>query len=104
MLLTVTLTGVDVVWLPARSRARAVRAWLPLVAVVVFQETEYGALVSSLPRAAPSRRNWTPTTPTLSLALALTGTVAETVDPPAGAVTDTVGGTLSGVETENEIG
>jgi hypothetical protein len=75
-----------------------------LDAVVVFQDTEYGALVSSLPRAAPSRRNWTPTTPTLSAASAVTDTVAETVEPPAGAVTDTVGGTPSGVDTENETG
>src|SRR5256886_8714905 len=41
-LLTVTLTAAEVVRLPAPSRATAVRVWLPLVAVVVFQETAYG--------------------------------------------------------------
>ena len=37
---TVTLTGTEVVELVAASRAIARRAWLPLVAVVVFQLTE----------------------------------------------------------------
>jgi len=57
-----------------------------LAAPVVFQETEYGALVSSAPRLAPSSLNCTPATvrrPTM-LTLALTGTVPETVDPEAG--------------------
>ena len=40
MLETVTLTGLEVVVLPAASRAIARRVWAPLVAVVVFQETE----------------------------------------------------------------
>ena len=51
-------------------RARAVKVWLPGVAPVVFQLTVYGAEVSSAPRFAPSRRNCTPATPTLSDALA----------------------------------
>jgi len=38
-LLTVTVTPVDVVVFPAASRARALRVWPPLAAVVVFQET-----------------------------------------------------------------
>ena len=37
---TVTVTAVDVLWLPAASRARAVRECEPLATVVVFQETE----------------------------------------------------------------
>src|SRR3989442_10089013 len=69
---TVTVTAADVVTLPAASRATAVRVWAPLVAVVVAQETEYGAVVASAPRVAPSSLNCTPTTPTLSLALAET--------------------------------
>ena len=52
--------------------------------------------MSSAPRAAPSSRNWTPTTPTLSLAVAETVTAEpETVAPFAGAVIDTVGGVVS---------
>jgi hypothetical protein len=62
-----------------------------LLAVAVFQETEYGAVVTSAPRLAPSSLNWTPATvsdPTM-LTLALTGTVPETVEPEAGEVTVT---------------
>ena len=62
----------------------------------MFQATEYGAVVSSAPRSAPSSRNCTPTTPTLSDALAVTFTEPDTVAPAAGAVSATVGGTLSG--------
>src|SRR5207253_1864228 len=77
-------------------RATAVTVWLPLVAVVVFQVTEYGVAVSSAPRFTPSSLNWTPTTPTLSAAVAVTAVVVpETVAPPAGAVIDTVGGVVS---------
>src|SRR5215510_13293958 len=42
VLLTVTATWADVVWLPAASRARAVSVWPAFVAVVVFHETLYG--------------------------------------------------------------
>ena len=66
---TVTVTAAEVVTLPAASRATAVRLCDPLLADVVFHGTEYGAVVSSAPSAAPSRRNCTPTTPTLSEAL-----------------------------------
>ena len=45
--------------------------------------------------AAPSSRNWTPATPTLSVALALTLTVPDTVAPAAGAVMATVGAVVS---------
>ena len=71
----VTVTGDDVVRLPAASRAIAVSVWLPAVAPLVFQAVLYGALVSSAPRFAPSSWNWTPATPWLSVALAVTVTV-----------------------------
>ena len=41
--------------------------------------------MSSEPSAEPLTRNWTPATPVLSDASAATGTMPETVDPPAGA-------------------
>src|SRR5439155_13299155 len=94
---TVTVTAADVVVLPAASRARAVSVWLPLLAVVVFHETEYGAAVSSAPRLLPSNRNWTPATPTLSLALADTATVPATATLLLGLVRETVGGVVSTV-------
>src|SRR5688572_9375403 len=94
-LLTVTVTPAEVRVLPAASRATAVIVWLPLVAVVVFHDVAYGAVVSSAPRLFPSSLNWTPTTPTLSLALADAVIVPDTVAPPAGAVTDTVGSVVS---------
>ena len=96
-LATVTVTTADVVEFPAASRARALRPCEPSAAVALSQEVEYGAVVSSVPRFAPSRRNCTPATPTLSEALAVTVVVAETVAPAAGAVTDTVGGVVSPV-------
>jgi len=67
---TVTVTGADVVWLPAASRATAVSVCEPSLEAVVSTEIEYGAEVSSAPSAAPSPKNRTPTTPTLSDALA----------------------------------
>jgi hypothetical protein len=51
--------------------------------------------VTSAPRFAPSSLNCTPTTPTLSAALAETVVVPATVAPAAGAVIETVGGVLS---------
>src|SRR6059036_2605324 len=96
---TVTLTAADVAVLPAASRATAVKVWDPLTASVVFHEREYGAAVTSAPRFAPSSLNCTPTTPTLSVALAETVTVPETVEPAAGAVMETVGGVVSGGAT-----
>src|SRR3989442_2222692 len=89
---TVTVTATAVVVLPAASRATAVSACDALLAVVVSHASAYGAVVSSTPTFAPSRRNWTPTTPTLSDALALIVVVPETVAPLAGAVRLTVGG------------
>ena len=96
-LLTVTLTAVEVFVLPAASRATAVNVWAPLVAVVVSHVIVYGVAVSSAPRFAPSSMNWTPATPTLSEAVALTVMVAETVAPAAGLVTDTAGAVPSRV-------
>ena len=52
--------------------------------------------MSSAPRFAPSRVNCTPATPMLSAASALTGVVPDTVAPAAGALTETVGGVVSG--------
>src|SRR5881296_1492230 len=93
---TVTLTAADVAVLPAASRATAIRLWEPPATSVVFHEREYGTVVSSAPRLAPSSLNCTPTTPTLSVALAETVTVPATVAPAAGAVIDTVGSVVSG--------
>src|SRR5205807_1799558 len=89
-------TAAEVVRLPAASRATAVSVCEPLLAVVVFQETEYGAAASSTPRLAPSSRNCTPTTPTSSEALAVTLVVPPTVAPETGEVMLTVGGVVSG--------
>src|SRR5688500_6581523 len=95
MLSTTTATDVAVVWFPAASRATAVRDFGPSPTVVESQDIEYGALVSSGPRLAPLRRNWTPTTPTLSDAFALTIAAPRSVAPGAGAVMLTAGGVLS---------
>jgi hypothetical protein len=63
---------------------------------VVFQVTEYGEEVSSVPKLAPSSKNCTPETPTASEAVADTVTEEpETVAPLAGAVTETVGAVVS---------
>src|SRR5439155_9674857 len=62
--------------------------------------TLYGLAVSSAPRFAPSTLNCTPTTPTLSDAVAETATaVPDTVAPAAGAVIETVGGVVSALLT-----
>src|SRR6266571_495720 len=91
-------TGLEVEMLPAASRARAARVWAPAVVVAVFQEMAYGAVVSSDPSVAPSSRNWTPATPTLSVALAATGIVPVRLDPARGEVTDAIGGVVSDEE------
>ena len=93
---TVTVTGAEVVLLPALSRATAVRVCEPLLAVVVSHGTEYGAVVSSALKV-PSKKNCTSATPLLSDALAVTLIVPETVAPEAGEVMLTVGGVLSGL-------
>jgi hypothetical protein len=94
---TVTTTAADVVVFPAASRATAVIVWLPFATVVVSHETLNGVPRSSAPILTPSRLNWTPTTPTLSVAFADTVIVPETVAPFTGAVTEIVGGVISTV-------
>lgn len=93
---TVTETGVEVLVFPAASLATAVRDLAPLDVWVVFQEYEYGEEVSSGPRLTPSSLNWTPTTPTLSVAVAVKLTVPERVELLVGAVRETVGAVVSG--------
>src|SRR5438552_2324842 len=95
--ITVTLTAAEVAVLPAASRATAVTLWLPFALKVVFQEIEYGAVVTSAPRFTPSSLNCTPTTPTLSVASADTVTVPTTEAPGVGEEMETVGGLLSTV-------
>src|SRR6266850_5996757 len=101
---TVTLITSEVVWLPAASRARAANVCAPPDAVDAFHVIEYGAVVSSAPYGAPSNRNWTLSTPTLSEALADTVTaVPDTVAPLAGAVIETTGGVVSALFTVTVI-
>src|SRR5712691_810963 len=97
LLSTVTATGAEAVRRPAASRATAVRVCEPLLAAVVFHEMEYGAAVTSVPAFTPSSRNWTPATPALSEALAVTLIVPPTAAPEAGDVMLTVG--AAGEET-----
>jgi len=59
-----------------------------------------GLAVSSAPRALPSRKNCTPTTPTLSLAVAETTVEPETVAPLAGDVKETMGAVVSALLTD----
>jgi hypothetical protein len=54
---TVTVTGLDWNRSPSASRATAVRVCDPLLLPVVSQGIEYGAVVSSAPRFAPSTLN-----------------------------------------------
>jgi hypothetical protein len=89
------VTGDDVAWLPAASRALAVSVCEPLATAAVFQDAEYGAAPSSASKA-PSTKNRTPVTPRLSAALAVTVVVPPTVAPEAGDVMLTVGGEVSG--------
>ena len=51
--------------------------------------------MSSAPATAPSMKNWTPATPTSSVALAVMSTVPFTVAPFAGDVIDTDGALMS---------
>src|SRR5207247_10190350 len=88
---TFTLTPAEPVTLPAASGAAAEIVCTPSETVVVSQAREYGAAVSSAPTLTPSTLNCTPATPTLSLAVAVIVTVADSVEPPAGAVTVTDG-------------
>src|SRR5205814_1766933 len=92
----VTDTGSDVALLPAASRATAVSECGPFASDPVLHVTLYGEEVSSAPMGVVPSRNDTPTTPTLSLALAETSTLPDTL-PPAGAVIETVGAIVSAV-------
>lgn len=56
---------------------------------------EYGDVVSSIPILFPSTLNWTPATPTLSLAVAVIEMVPETSALFEGDVIETVGGVVS---------
>lgn len=64
----------------------------------MFQEPEYGAVVSSVPRFEPSSLNCTPMTPILSEAVAERETEEpETVEPDDGEEMETDGLVVSGV-------
>jgi hypothetical protein len=91
----VIFTPTLVVSFPPTSRARADNVCEPFAVEALFQEMEYGAVVSSLPMGDPSSRNCTPAIPRLSLAVADTVTAPVTVAPFAGAVIETVGGVAS---------
>src|SRR5207302_6910625 len=80
----------------AASRGTPVSVCIPSQAFAVPHLTVQGAAMTSAPSGAPSSWNCTPTTPTLSVALAVTVARPDTVAPGAGAVIDTVGGVTSG--------
>src|SRR5687768_17748786 len=92
---TVTVIGVDRVWLPCASRATAVITCAPLLTPTEAQLKEYGADTSSLPTGTESISNCTPTTPTASDASAVRFTMPDTCAPSAGAVMLTAGGVTS---------
>jgi hypothetical protein len=102
VLSSVTVTDDEAVF-PDVSLATAVNVCVPSPTVVEFQLTEYGAEVTGAPRFCPSTWNWTLATATLSVALA--DTVADwcTSALLAGAVTETVGGEVSGLDTTGEF-
>ena len=91
----VTCTGSDDVILPAASRAMAVNVYCPGATPVVAQDTAKGAVVSSAPRCAPLSWNCTPTTPILSVAVAVSVTGPERVVPGVGDVREMDGGVRS---------
>src|SRR5687768_11664209 len=93
---TVTVTGADVRVLPAASRAVAVRVCAPSATLDVVQLTLNGEIVSADPSGVPSTKKVTAATPVSSEALAVTGTVPDTVVPPLGDVIVTAGALASG--------
>src|SRR3979411_2542305 len=95
MLLTVMTVPALVVAFPTLSLAIAESLCAPLVADVVFQEVEYGPATIKLPKLPPSSWNCTLATPTLSVALATTVMLPETVVPLPGEVIETTGGVVS---------
>ena len=100
---TVMVTTAEIVEFPAASLALAVMEWEPLDTDALFHALWYGAVFCSEPVATPSIRNCTPATPTLSEAVAARFTVPVSVLPAAGAVRETVGGTLSWGLGEGEL-
>ena len=98
VLSTVKETADDVARLFEVSRATATMDFVPLEVAVLSQVTPYGDEVSSEPMMAPPILNVTPATATSSDAFAVRDTeVPLTVAPFVGAVTETVGGVVSGV-------
>ena len=72
---------------------------MPFDALVVSQVSEYGDVVSSDPRFAPSSLNWTPETPMLSVADADRVTDEPlTVELFEGVVREITGKVVSGVD------
>ena len=65
----------------------------------MFHRTLYGAAVTAAPRFTPFSRNCTLATPTLSVAVATTATVPDTVDPLAGVEIATFGKVVSALLT-----
>src|SRR5438128_2340399 len=98
---TVTGTPADVVLLPAASRATAVSVCAPPETVDVSHDALNGGAASSAAIATPSTSSCTPTTPTLSLAVADTVTVPDTDALGAGDVIDTVGAVVSSTRVVN---
>ena len=80
------------------SLAMADQVWLPLATVAVLHVNEYGAVVNGAPKVAPSKRNCTLATATLSVAVAETVIDPETELPLDGAVIDTEGAIVSAAE------
>jgi hypothetical protein len=95
VLSTVTVIAALVVEFPALSVATALIVWLPFDSVVEFNTYAYGAAVKLVPTFPPSTRNCTLAIPTLSEAVAVTFTLPESLAPPAGEVTVTLGGIVS---------
>ena len=91
VLLTVMVTGLDVVTLPAASRATARIVCVPLATLAEFQLRSKGLVRTSDPTAVPSTVNQTPATPELSDAVARRVTVPVAV-PPVGFERLTAGG------------
>ena len=91
-----TGTGAEVVWLPAASRATAVKVYDPFATLSVNAKTEYGCAGTSPPRLmTPFTLNWTPTTPTSSEAVAARVITPHMVAPDTGETISTVGGVVS---------
>ena len=93
--LATNTTTLAVCWLPAASRAVAVRTCAPLGTVTLSQFVVYGAAVCGVPRLTPSTANCTLTTPLSSDAAATTAIVPVTIAFAAGVMSETVGGVVS---------